>query len=130
MSQYLSEELEWLNSEAMIMTESLTRLAMARLGYKTMAKETFNVYDAYAYARKILGTSLAQCRRLFYDDKKLDAATAELYARSIARKEMYSARTRRVVSGKLTRIIKKQRMKDEEQRAKNGVGPFQGGAWP
>lgn len=115
MATYISDELEWLNTTAMKMTVILTRAALGRLGPQKFGEETFNVFDAYLYARTVLGKSLAQHRRLFSDDKELDGFAKELYSRDLAEKDMYSARTRRVVSGKITRIIKKYRMEHDKQ---------------
>lgn len=106
-------ELDWLNAESTTMVENLTYAAINRLGIGKSEEESFDIYDAWAYAKTVLGKSLAQHRRLFSDDKELDDFTKELYSRDLARKDMYSARTRRVVSGKLTRIIKSYRMEHE-----------------
>lgn len=119
MTTYIDDELNWLNTEARKMTENLTRAALDRLGPQKFGEETFDVFDAYLYARTVLGKSLAQHRRLFSEDRELDDSTKELYSRELAEKDMYSARTRRVVSGKLTRIIKKYRIEHEEQREEN-----------
>jgi len=125
MTSYIEDEVNWLNTEAMKMTENLTRAALGRLGQQKFGKETFNVFDAYLYARTVLGTSLARYRYLLSYDKELDNFAKELHSKDLAKKDMYSARTRRVVSGKITRIIKKYRMEHEEQWKKNSVGPFQ-----